>query len=132
MTVSKSQRPLSPHLQIYKPQISSLLSILHRLTGLYLSLGSYVLVLWLLFLAFYPQAFLGMYNFFGSFFGKICLISWTLTFFYHLFNGVRHLFWDAGKGYDLKTMECSGWAVLGASGALTVAVWLCVFLRWGF
>lgn len=130
--MSSQQRPLSPHLQIYKPQISSVLSIFHRISGVYLSLGSYALVLWLSLLAFSAEGFLALSAFWGSLFGQALLITWTGAFFYHLTNGIRHLFWDAGKGYDLETMTKSGWAVLATSLILTLGVWLWIFLRWGF
>lgn len=130
--MSHQQRPLSPHLQVYKPQISSVLSIFHRLSGIYLSLGGYVLVLWLGFLAFYPEGFASLSALFGTALGKVLLMSWTAAFFYHFSNGIRHLFWDAGKGYELDTMAKSGWAVLAVSLTMTLGVWLWIFLRWGF
>lgn len=130
--MSHQQRPLSPHLQVYKPQISSVLSIFHRLSGVYLSLGGYVLALWLGFLAFCPDGFVSLSALLGTFLGKVLLMGWTVAFFYHFSNGIRHLFWDAGKGYELDTMAKSGWAVLAISLTMALGVWLWIFLRWGF
>lgn len=127
----KQPRPLSPHLQIYKPQIGSVLSILHRFTGVYLSLGAYVLALWVGFLAFCQEGLTTLNLFFGTVFGQLLLMSWTLAFFYHLANGVRHLFWDIGVGYDLKTMKKTGWVVLAVACMLTLLVWSWIFARWG-
>lgn len=130
--MSSFQRPLSPHLQVYKPQISSVLSILHRLTGLFLALGGYVLVIWLSLLAFDTEGFVTLSSFFGTLGGHLILGAWTAAFFYHFCNGVRHLFWDMGLGYGLATMTKSGWSVVALTVILTTAVWVCVFIRWGF
>lgn len=117
-------RPLSPHLQIYKPQITSVLSILHRTTGIVLAIGTLVLTWWLLAAAAGPQAFGQAQAIIGSWFGLLCLFGWTAALFYHLCNGIRHLFWDAGYGFELDTVTKSGWAVVIAAGALTVVSWV--------
>ncbi len=119
-----SSRPLSPHLQVYKPQITSTLSILHRLTGLWLAVAAAVLVLWLYGLAFDVPLFQAMTTFFSSLFGKVLLFSWVLAFNYHLCNGIRHLFWDAGKGFELPQVYRSGYLVLAAALILSALVWL--------
>ncbi len=119
-----SSRPLSPHLQVYKPQITSTLSILHRLTGLWLAVAAAVLVLWLYGLAFDASLFQALTGFFSGLFGKVLLFSWVLAFNYHLCNGIRHLFWDAGKGFELPQVYRSGYLVLAASLILSVLVWL--------
>ncbi|NBX02678.1 MAG: succinate dehydrogenase, cytochrome b556 subunit [Alphaproteobacteria bacterium] len=124
-----SQRPLSPHLTIYRPQISSVLSILHRMTGVALFFGVLLLVVWLSIAAFYPALYSGFYEAMNSRFGRIVLLGFTQAFFYHLCNGVRHLFWDMGKGFELKTMARSGWAVVIVSLSLTLASWCPVL--WG-
>lgn len=118
-----AQRPLSPHLQIYRPQITSMLSICHRLTGLALSVGLLLLVWWLVALATGPEAFATAQGFTGSWLGRLLLLGWSFALFYHLANGIRHLFWDAGYGYDLKTTTASGWAVVAASVVLTLIAW---------
>ena len=119
-----SSRPLSPHLQVYKPQITSTLSILHRLTGLWLAVAAAVLVLWLYALAFDASLFQALTGFFSSLFGKLLLFSWVLAFNYHLCNGIRHLFWDAGKGFELPQVYRSGYLVLAVALILSVLVWL--------
>ena len=118
-----NKRPLSPHLQIYKPQITSVLSILHRLTGLALSLGFIVLAFWLAAAALGDEYYGCFQAFFSGFFGKTILFGWTLALFYHLCNGIRHLFWDIGYGFNLKTVRWSGWLVVIASILLTLVVW---------
>jgi succinate dehydrogenase / fumarate reductase cytochrome b subunit len=116
-------RPLSPHLQVYKPQITSVLSIMHRITGVALALGSLLLVWWLIAVASGAEAFDTVQGFIGSWIGLILLFGWSFALFYHLCNGIRHLFWDAGKGFDLPTVARSGWAVIVAASALTLVAW---------
>ena len=123
----KAQRPLSPHLQVYKPQISSVLSILHRATGCFLSLGSLLLAYWLYTLAYHEEAYHNLHDFLGSIFGQILLIGWTAAFYYHLSNGIRHLFWDAGKGFAVETMTKTGYAVLASATFLTAVTWIFVW-----
>jgi len=118
------KRPISPHLQIYRPQISSVLSILHRLTGAALGIGSLLLAWWLLALATGPEAFASVQYFLGSIIGRLLLLGFTWALFYHLCNGIRHLAWDTGWGFDLPTMEKTGWAVVVASFALTLVAWI--------
>lgn len=118
-----AQRPLSPHLQIYRLQITSVLSICHRMTGLALSVGMLLLVWWLVALASGPEAYATVQGFIGSWLGRLLMLGWSFSFFYHLANGIRHLFWDAGYGYELKTTTASGWAVVAASVVLTLLAW---------
>ena len=118
------KRPISPHLQIYRPQISSVLSILHRLTGAALGIGSLLLAWWLLALATGPEAFASVQYFLGSIIGRLLLLGFTWALFYHLCNGIRHLAWDTGWGFDLPTLEKTGWAVVVASFALTLVAWI--------
>ena len=118
-----AQRPLSPHLQIYRPQITSVLSISHRATGLALAVGTLLLVWWLVALASGPQAFATAQGFVGSWLGRLLLLGWTFSLFFHLANGIRHLFWDGGYGYELKTTYASGWTVVIASVVLTLLAW---------
>jgi succinate dehydrogenase cytochrome b subunit len=119
-----ASRPLSPHLQIYRPQITSVLSISHRLTGLALSLGTLLLLWWLVALARGPEAFASVQGFVGSWFGRLLLLGWTFSLFFHLANGIRHLCWDAGYGFEIRTTEISGWVVVAAATALTVVAWV--------
>ncbi|MGC9269540.1 succinate dehydrogenase, cytochrome b556 subunit [Acidiphilium sp.] len=118
------QRPLSPHLQVYKPQISSALSIFHRLTGVALALGAMLLSLWLAAAATSPGAFADAQALLDSIIGMIVLFGFTLALFYHFCNGIRHLLWDAGYGFDLPTMHRTGYAVMIASVGLTVVFWI--------
>lgn len=118
------QRPLSPHLQVYKPQISSALSIFHRITGVALSFGAVLLALWLAAAATSPHAFAVAQSLVDSILGMIILFGFTLALFYHFCNGIRHLLWDAGYGFDLPTMHRTGYAVLAASAGLTVLFWI--------
>jgi succinate dehydrogenase / fumarate reductase, cytochrome b subunit len=95
--MSKDNRPLSPHLSIYRPQISSVLSIMHRITGLALFVGTALITFWLWSAAYAPAFYSTFHAGLNSPFGQICLLGWTLAFYYHLGNGIRHLFWDMGK-----------------------------------
>jgi succinate dehydrogenase / fumarate reductase, cytochrome b subunit len=113
-------RPLSPHLQVYRPQITSVLSILHRITGVALGVGSIWLVLWLYLAAKGGPAFDALRWFNSSIIGILLLIGFAFALYYHLCNGIRHLAWDAGYGFDLQTTTVTGWIAVIASGALTV------------
>ena len=125
--MASHDRPLSPHLQIYRWQITSVLSILHRWTGLVLALGTLLLVYWLIAAAMGPTEFAAAQACLGSFLGRLLLFGWTLALFYHLANGIRHLFWDMGLGFELKTVTISGWLVLIATLVLTAVAWI-----WGY
>ena len=118
------KRPISPHLQIYKPQITSALSILHRITGGVLVVGTLVLVYWLGAIAAGPEAYAQAKAILGSFIGKVALFGWTWALFYHLANGIRHLVWDAGYGFDLPTVYLTGKITEAASFILTILIWL--------
>ena len=118
------KRPLSPHLQVYRFQISSVLSIMHRATGIALSAGALVLVWWLAAGATSPEAFVGVQWFLGSVLGWLFLFGWTVSLFYHFFAGLRHLAWDSGYGYDKPTYYYTGYAVLIATAVCTLGVWI--------
>jgi succinate dehydrogenase / fumarate reductase cytochrome b subunit len=120
-------RPLSPHLQVYKPQLTSILSILHRMTGVALAGGTLLLVWWLIAAATGPAAFNTVQMVIGSWIGRLCLFGWSFALFYHLCNGIRHMFWDMGKGFELPTVAASGWAVVIISFTLTGIAWV-----WGY
>src|SRR3954465_5026670 len=123
-------RPLSPHLQIYRWQLTSVLSILHRLTGIALSVGAILLVSWLGAASDGPEAFAKFQQFMGSWFGLLLPFGWTVALFYHLCNGIRHLVWDTGHALDLESTYLGGWIVLGATGVLTLAAWIAGIARW--
>jgi len=117
------RRPLSPHLQVYRPQLTSVLSILHRFTGVVLALGSLFLVIWLVALSAGPQAYGSFIALASHPLALIVLAIGLLAFFYHLLNGIRHLFWDAGWLLELRGAYASGWVVVIASVVLTALVW---------
>ncbi len=129
--MTAENRPLSPHLQIYRPQLTSVLSILHRLTGIALAAGTLLLVWWLVAVAAGPAAFETVQGFIGSWFGRALLLGWSYALFYHLANGIRHLAWDAGWGFELKTVYLTGWTVIWASVALTLLAWILGYSRRG-
>lgn len=122
--MADKNRPLSPHLQVYRPQISSVMSIFHRITGFILTIGTLALAYWLVSAAAGPEAYATAQGFFGSWFGYLILFGWTACLFYHLSNGIRHLFWDAGYGFDLATVNRSGWTVVGSTVVLTLLAWI--------
>ena len=119
-------RPTSPHLSIYRWQIGNTLSILHRITGAALAVGLVALSYWFVSLAGGPDSYAAAARLFASPFGLAVLLGWTFSFLFHLLNGVRHLFWDAGKGFERTQRHVSGWfAVLGAIAlTLCVAAWV--------
>ncbi len=125
--MSQAQRPLSPHLQIYKPQLTSVLSITHRGTGLALAVGTLFLVWWLFAAAFSPDSFGLAQAFWYSWLGRLLLLGWTFSFFFHLCNGIRHLAWDSGWGFELKTTYLTGWIVVAASIILTLIAWIAAY-----
>lgn len=125
--MQKPARPLSPHLQIYRPQITSVLSITHRATGIALAAGTLLLVYWLAALAAGADAYADARALLDSWFGRIVLVGFTLALFFHLANGIRHLFWDAGKGFELGAVYNSGRAVVVVTVVATVLVWVLAF-----
>jgi len=117
-------RPLSPNIQIYRPQLTSVLSILNRITGVFLSACAIVLVVWLVAAASGPQTYAAVQAAIGSWIGRIVLFGATLSFFLHLCGGIRHLIWDTVHGFELRSIYISGWAVVAASVVLTIAAWI--------
>jgi succinate dehydrogenase / fumarate reductase cytochrome b subunit len=129
--MTTNDRPLSPHLQIYRPQITSVLSILHRITGMALAAGSLLLVYWLIAAAAGAEAFATAQSLIGSFVGRLLLFGWSFALFFHLANGIRHLFWDMGLGFELKTVTRSGWTVVIVSLLLTLVAWFLGYWQMG-
>lgn len=127
----QNARPLSPHLQIYRWPLAMALSILHRATGIALAVGTLLLVWVLLALANGPDAYANARAFCGSPVGLVLLFGWSWSLCFHLANGIRHLFWDAGKGYTIGQARNSGWAVVVVSLALTGLIWACVIAQGG-
>jgi len=125
--MSTNNRPLSPHLDVYKLPLSALLSILHRGTGAALSVGTIVLVWWLMALAGGEESFQVAQSFMGSILGRLVLFGWSFALFFHMSNGIRHLFWDAGYGFDKQVVEKTSLIVIGFAGSLTILVWIVAF-----
>ncbi len=121
--MSTQDRPLSPHLQVYRWQWTMAYSILHRATGVGLGVGTLYLTWWLLALAGGAETFATVSDFSGSFIGRLLLFGWTWALFYHLGNGIRHLFWDAGKGFELDTAAKTGHFAVAFSVIATLALW---------
>ena len=126
-----TNRPISPHLQVYRPQLTSVLSILHRITGVALAVGTILLVYWLIAAASGPEAFASAEALIGSWLGRILLFGWTFALYFHLSNGIRHLFWDAGFGFELKTVCASGWTVVALAAVLTLVSFVAGFALTG-
>ena len=124
------QRPLSPHLQVYRWPISMALSIAHRATGVALSVGTLLLTWWLVAAAGTDTAFDRVQWFLGSALGLLLLFGWSLSLIFHFFTGIRHLVWDAGYGFDAPRYNQSGWAVLIGTGVCTLLVWIVGLIAW--
>ena len=122
--MNKTGRPLSPHLSIYRWPITMTLSILHRGTGVALSVGLIALVLWLQSIASGAGSYQTIMGWMDTVAGKLLLLGWTYAFFFHLSNGIRHLFWDAGRGFELRQAKFSAWTVVTASILMTAVYWL--------
>ena len=121
--MATDKRPLSPHLMIYKPQLTSVLSITHRGTGVFLSIGALFLSCWLLSIANGPESYNSLQNYISAWYGQILLWAWVFSLYFHLCNGIRHLFWDIGLGLEIKTTYTSGYAVVVITFLLTAATW---------
>lgn len=122
--VNRGNRPLSPHLTIYRPQYTSVLSIMHRVTGSALTLGAILAVWWLLAAATSEEYFVFVDGLATSWIGNLIWIGSTWALAYHMLNGIRHLAWDLGYGFDLDDAYKSGLAVAGGSVVLTLIVWI--------
>jgi succinate dehydrogenase / fumarate reductase cytochrome b subunit len=129
--MASNNRPLSPHLQVYKPQLTTFMSITHRATGIALAVGTLMLVCWLIAAATGETAFAEVQAFLGSIIGRLLLLGWSYALFYHMCNGLRHLFWDAGKGFEIETAYLTGRIVIGASVLLTIVAWLWAYAAMG-
>lgn len=124
--MDNTNRPLSPHIGVYRWRITSTLSILHRGTGLALSLSALLLTAWLLAAASGADAYRAVAGFIASPLGLLILIGATYAFFFHLANGIRHLFWDAGMGFEMEQARASGWTVVAVSIAATALLWIVI------
>lgn len=122
--MATENRPLSPHLQVYRWQWTMMMSIIHRATGVALAVGALLLAYWLVALASGPQSFQSVHEFLGSWFGRLLLFGWTWSLMYHLANGIRHLIWDTGRALELPAALAGAYAVMILSIVLTGAVWV--------
>ena len=121
--MARRGRPLSPHLQIYKWQLHMAMSIFHRATGLFLSLGLVALVWWLVAAATGADYFVQVQVYIAHPLGRLILLAFVISLIYHALNGIRHLFYDAGMGYDLETTRKSGRLVIFLTLVLTIGIW---------
>ena len=126
--MAQVQRPLSPHVQIYGWHFTMAVSILNRITGQGLAIGTLLFAWWLISLAAGPESFATVQAVMHNFFGVLILIGYTAALFFHAASGIRHMVWDAGYGFDKETARQSGAFVLAATGGLTVAFWLLVLV----
>jgi len=125
--MASRNRPLSPHLQVYKPQLTSVLSITHRMTGVALAFGAFLLANWVISATYGADAFALAQGLLGSWFGRLVLFGMTLALFFHLGNGIRHLAWDIGKGFELPQVRTSGYLVLAFTVIMTVITWIAAY-----
>jgi len=126
--MNSNNRPLSPHLQVYRLPLSAILSIMHRMTGVFLSLGTLLLVWWLISVSQGEAEFTAANEIMNTLLAKLILFGWSYALFFHLSNGIRHLFWDIGRGFEIDTVAKSSLAVITSSIVLTVLVWATAYL----
>lgn len=124
------QRPLSPHLQVYKWPVSMALSIGHRISGVGLAIGTLLMTWWLVAAALSNGAFAAVQGVLSSVIGVLALMAWTAALIFHLFSGIRHLMWDIGIGFDDRSYRTSGWTVVVAVVAVTLIVWAVGLAVW--
>ncbi len=130
-SASRRERPLSPFLSVYRWPVTMLTSIVHRVTGVGLGAGVLVLAWWLIATAAGPNAYATFSAVAGSWFGKLVLFGFTWALLFHLLNGIRHLVWDFGFGFEKSRAERTGTIVIALSVILTIAVWVLVYIRGG-
>jgi succinate dehydrogenase / fumarate reductase cytochrome b subunit len=121
-------RPLSPHLQVFRPLITMVMSIAHRITGAALYFGTILVAWWLIAAASGPEHFAIVDGFFGSLFGQLILFGYTWALVHHMLGGIRHFFWDMGVGFELSTANRMAWATIIGSVALTILIWIIGYL----
>ena len=128
---SAANRPLSPHLQIYKPMLTMMMSIFHRLTGAALYFGTLLLAWWLIAAATGPDYFNFVNDFLGSVLGRLLLFGFSWALFHHMLGGIRHLVWDTGRGFELGTVEIMARLTLLGSFSLTIVTWVLAYWAMG-
>jgi succinate dehydrogenase / fumarate reductase cytochrome b subunit len=131
MTMAPVERPLSPHILIYKPMLTMMMSIVHRITGMGLYFGSMLMVWWLIAAASGPNAYARMGSFMNSWFGRLVLFGYTWALLHHMLGGIRHFIWDTGHGFGPQEREWLAQATLAGSITLTIIVWIVGYLFMG-
>ena len=127
--MSVRPRPLSPHLQVYRLPLVAVMSITHRITGVALAAGTILLAFWLGGGAYSPSAYARVSAFLGSWIGYLLLFAWSVALYYHLCNGIRHLWWDVGRGFELPAAHRANAMVIAGTVILTAATWIAVATR---
>ena len=122
-TTRAAERPISPHLQIYRPLINMVMSILHRITGIALYAGTLLLAWWLIAIASGPDAYSYINGLLASLPGKIVLLGYTWALLHHMLGGIRHFIWDTGRGFELTTVNMLSWLTIIGSLGLTALIW---------
>ena len=130
-TKAPMERPLSPHLTIYKPTLTMMMSIAHRITGVGLYFGTLLVAWWLIAAASSPNAYAGISAFMGSWFGRFILFGYTWALIHHMLGGIRHFFWDFGRGFGPQEREWLAHATLIGSVTLTIIIWVVGYLFMG-
>lgn len=125
--MTQRERPLSPHLQVYRPQITMVMSILHRITGCVVAVGAFGIVWWLYAVSAGPAAYADFLACATSIPGLIVGFGVSFCLIYHFFNGIRHLLWDAGWGFEIPKLYATGWTVVAVTTVVTLGVW---FTAW--
>jgi succinate dehydrogenase / fumarate reductase, cytochrome b subunit len=125
-------RPLSPHLQIYRPQINMVMSVFHRLTGSALYLGAALIAWWLIAAATGPDYFAFVNGLFATWVGMIVIVGYTWALIHHLLGGLRHLIWDTGAGLDIASINLLSWGTIVLSLLLTAGLWLYIAVERGW
>jgi succinate dehydrogenase / fumarate reductase, cytochrome b subunit len=126
-----AERPLSPHLSIYKPTLTMVMSIVHRITGFGLYFGTILVAWWLLAAASGPTAYASVGSFMGSYIGRLLLFGYTWALLHHMLGGIRHFIWDAGRGFGPQEREWLAVATVAGSISLTIVIWIIGYLFMG-
>ncbi|RMF09529.1 MAG: succinate dehydrogenase, cytochrome b556 subunit [Alphaproteobacteria bacterium] len=127
----EAERPVSPHLQIYKPTLTMVMSIMHRITGAALYFGSLLLTWWLVAAASGEAYFTYVSDLFGSIAGRLVLFGYTWALIHHMLGGIRHLIWDTGRGFDLTSIDLLARATVIGSLGLTLLIWVLGYMAMG-
>ena len=130
-TKAPAERPLSPHLFIYKPTLTMTMSIVHRITGASLYFGTLLVAWWLIAAASSPNAYAGIGSFMSSFVGRLILFGYTWALMHHMLGGIRHLIWDTGRGFSPSEREWLSLATVVGSIGLTILLWVVAYLSIG-